>query len=131
VGALGNLGTLLYNAGYRSAARLTYREALKHNPRDHRSLVNLGNALLESNELDESRQLYERAIELDANSAQAHQGLSQVLGRLGEMWGWLLRRNGNASRRARIRPQYESVDHTRRVFRRRARPHVAASVHVE
>ncbi|MGD0969563.1 MAG: tetratricopeptide repeat protein [Candidatus Aquilonibacter sp.] len=84
VGALGNLGTLLYNAGYRSAARLTYREALKHNPRDHRSLVNLGNALLESNELVESRQLYERAIELDANSAQAHQGLSHVLGRLGE-----------------------------------------------
>jgi hypothetical protein len=84
VGALGNLGTLLYNAGYRSAARLTYREALKHHPNDQRSLVNLGNALLESNELVESRQLYERAIELDPDSAQAHQGLSHVLGRLGE-----------------------------------------------
>jgi tetratricopeptide (TPR) repeat protein len=84
VGALGNLGTLLYNAGYRSAARLTYREALKHSPNDQRSLVNLGNALLESNELVESRQLYERAIELDPDSAQAHQGLSHVLGRLGE-----------------------------------------------
>jgi tetratricopeptide (TPR) repeat protein len=84
VGALGNLGTLLFNAGYRSAARLTYREALKHHPNDQRSLVNLGNALLESNELVESRQLYERAIELDPDSAQAHQGLSHVLGRLGE-----------------------------------------------
>ena len=84
VGALGNLGTLLYNAGYRSAARLTYREALKHNPRDLRSLVNLGNALLESNDLDEARQLYERAIEIDPLSSQAHQGLSHVLGRLGK-----------------------------------------------
>jgi Flp pilus assembly protein TadD len=61
VGALGNLGTLLHNACCRSAARLTCREALKHNPRDLRSLVNLGNALLELNELDEARQLYERA----------------------------------------------------------------------
>ena len=42
----GNLGTLLYNAGYRSAARLTYGEALRHHPRDLRTLINLGNALL-------------------------------------------------------------------------------------
>ena len=84
VGALGNLGTLLYNAGYRSAARLTYREALKHNPNDLRALVNLGNALLESNDFSEARQLYERAIALDPNSSPAHQGLSHVLGRLGE-----------------------------------------------
>ena len=54
-GALGNLGTLLYNAGYRSAARLTYNEALKHHPRDLRTLINLGNALLENNDLACSR----------------------------------------------------------------------------
>jgi Flp pilus assembly protein TadD len=46
LGALTNLGTLLYNAGYRSAARLTYNEALKHHPSDLRTLINLGNALL-------------------------------------------------------------------------------------
>ena len=84
LGALGNLGTLLYNAGYRSAARLTYSEALKHHPRDLRMLVNLGNALLETNELAFARDLYERAIEVDPQSAPAHQGLSHVLGRLGE-----------------------------------------------
>jgi tetratricopeptide (TPR) repeat protein len=50
VGALGNLGTLLYNAGYRSAARLIYNEALKYHPRDLRTLINLANALLENNE---------------------------------------------------------------------------------
>ncbi len=55
IGALGNLGTLLYNAGYRSAARLTYGEALKHHPRDLRTLINLGNALLENNDLADAR----------------------------------------------------------------------------
>ena len=84
IGALGNLGTLLYNAGYRSAARLTYSEALKHHPRDLRTLINLANALLENNELAFSRDLYERALEVDPQSSQAHQGLSHVLGRLGE-----------------------------------------------
>ncbi|HTU68771.1 MAG TPA: tetratricopeptide repeat protein [Candidatus Baltobacteraceae bacterium] len=84
VAALGNLGTLLYNAGYRSAARLTYAEALKHDPSDLRSLANLGNALLESGDLPEARQLYERAIALDPAFSPAHQGLSHVLGRLGE-----------------------------------------------
>jgi tetratricopeptide (TPR) repeat protein len=77
-GALGNPGTLLYNAGYRSAARLTYSEALNRHPNGLRSLVNLRNALLESNELDESRRLYERAIELAPNSVQAHQGLGRT-----------------------------------------------------
>jgi tetratricopeptide (TPR) repeat protein len=65
IGALGNLGTLLYNVGYRSAARLTYNEALKHHPRDLRTLINLGNALLENDELPLSRDLYERALEVD------------------------------------------------------------------
>ena len=83
LGALTNLGTLLFNAGYRSAARLTYQEALKHHPDDVPALINFGNALLESNELDSARQVYEHAIARDPDSAQAHQGLSHVLGRLG------------------------------------------------
>jgi len=83
LGALTNLGTLLFNAGYRSAARLTYQEALKHHPNDVPSLINFGNALLEAQELDSARQVYERAIARDANSAQAHQGLSHVLERMG------------------------------------------------
>lgn len=84
VGALGNLGILLYNAGYHHAAILTYNEALKHDPRDVRSLVNLANALQESNELDMARQLYLRALEADPECAPAHQGLGNVLARLGE-----------------------------------------------
>ncbi len=83
LGALSNLGTLLYNAGYRNAARLTYQEALKHHPNDIPTLTNLGNALLEANELEGAKHAYEYAIELAPQSAQAHQGLSHVLGRMG------------------------------------------------
>ncbi len=100
LGALTNLGTLLFNAGYRSAARLTYQEALKHHPDDVPALINYGNALLEAQELDAARQTYERAIARDADSAQAHQGLSHVL----ERWGWKKKQSdiaSSASRRCR------------------------------
>ncbi len=56
LGALTNLGTLLFNAGIRSAARLAYQVALKHHPDDVPPLINFGNALLETNELDAVRQ---------------------------------------------------------------------------
>ena len=84
LGALGNLGTLLYNAGYRSAARLTYGEALKHHPNDLHMLVNFGNALFENQQLVEARVVYEHALEVNADYAPSHQGLSHVLERLGE-----------------------------------------------
>ena len=48
---LTNLGTLLFNAGYRSAARLTYKEALKHHPDDVP-----GNSLLKAHELEAARE---------------------------------------------------------------------------
>jgi tetratricopeptide (TPR) repeat protein len=84
VGALGNLAILLYNAGYRNAAILTYNEALNHDPLDVRSLVNLAGALLESKEFKTARQLYLRALEVEPESAAAHQGLGNVLTQLGE-----------------------------------------------
>jgi len=84
LGALGSLGTLLFNAGYRSAARLTYGEALKHHPRDVTTLINFANALFENDELAAARSVYESALEVDAGAAPAHQGLSHVLDRLGE-----------------------------------------------
>ncbi len=83
LGALGGLGTLLYNSGFRSAARLTYWEALKHHPDDLNTLVNLGNALLEAADLDEACALYRRAIAIDREFAAAHQGLSHALERIG------------------------------------------------
>jgi hypothetical protein len=84
LGALSNLGTLLFNAGYRTAARLTYAEALKHHPDDVQTLVNLGNLLLDASAYDDARKLYDRAVVLEPQCAAAHQGLSHVFERLGD-----------------------------------------------
>jgi hypothetical protein len=82
--ALNNLGTLLFNSGYRGAARLTYQELIKHHPQHVMGLVNLGNAELEEGHLPAARALYEAAIAIDPETALAHQGLSYVLARSGE-----------------------------------------------
>ncbi len=83
LGALGNLGTLLYHAGFRSAARLTYAEALKYHPADATTLVNLGNALLDNGDFADAVMLYQRALAADSELGAAHQGLSHAFERLG------------------------------------------------
>lgn len=85
--ALNNLGTLLFNGGYRSAARLSYQELVKHHPRHVMGLVNLANAELENANVEEARRLYEAAIAIDPETPLAHQGLSYALGRLGDAEG--------------------------------------------
>ena len=40
--------------------------------------VNLGNILLELNRLDEARESFNAALELDKNNAAAHYGLGQI-----------------------------------------------------
>ena len=81
--ALNNLGTLLFNSGYRSAARLTYQELIKHHPQHVMGLVNLANAEFEAGHLDVAAALYEVAIAIEPDTALAHQGLSYVHARLG------------------------------------------------
>ena len=48
--ALNNLGTLLHDTGYRTAARTAYAEAVTRHPDDPMSRVNLANTLRESDE---------------------------------------------------------------------------------
>jgi hypothetical protein len=83
--ALNNLGTLLFNSGYRSAARASYQELLNHHPQHVMGMVNLANAELEDGNLPEARRLYEAAIAIDRETALAHQGLSYVLEREGDI----------------------------------------------
>jgi tetratricopeptide (TPR) repeat protein len=85
--ALNNLGTLLFNGGFRSAARLSYQELIKHHPGHVMGLVNLANAELEEGRLEEARRLYEAAITIEPDTALAHQGLSYALERLGDATG--------------------------------------------
>lgn len=82
--ALNNLGTLLLRAGHRSAARLTYAEAIRTNPSNPVCYVNLGNTFIETNQPQIARTYFESALRLDTNFAPAHQGMSYALTRLQE-----------------------------------------------
>ena len=84
VGALNNLGTLLYFTGYRTAARSAYTEAIRRHPDQPMAHVNLGNLFLEAGELAAAREHYEAALSIDAQFAQAHQGLGNLLAELGQ-----------------------------------------------
>jgi tetratricopeptide (TPR) repeat protein len=84
VGALNNLGTLLYFTGYRTAARSAYTEAIRQHPNQPMAHVNLGNLFLEAGELAAAREHYEAALSIDSTFAEAHQGLGNLLAELGQ-----------------------------------------------
>ena len=83
IGALNNLGTLLYMTGYRTAARSAYTEAVARHPDHPMAHVNLGNLFLEAGDLAPAREHYEAALSLDSGFAEAHQGLGNLLAELG------------------------------------------------
>jgi tetratricopeptide (TPR) repeat protein len=87
VGALNNLGTLLYLTGYRTAARSAYSEAIRQHPDQPMAHVNLGNLFLETGELAAAREHYEAALSMDGQFAEAHQGLGNLLAELGQEEG--------------------------------------------
>ncbi|MGA2372032.1 MAG: pyridoxal-dependent decarboxylase [Candidatus Korobacteraceae bacterium] len=98
VAALNNLGRSLVATGHRSAARLAYKEAVARHPSDLPSRINLGMSLFEESEMleaqertaeaqqlmREARDHFEHALRLKADFEKAHEGLSYVLGHLGE-----------------------------------------------
>jgi glutathione synthase/RimK-type ligase-like ATP-grasp enzyme len=85
--ALNNLGTLLYETGYRTAARTAYTEAVGRHPGDAMSRVNLGNALREIGEIEPARAHYEEALRVEPEHPEAHQGMAYVLAELGDAEG--------------------------------------------
>jgi hypothetical protein len=78
LGTLNNLGTILYETGYRSAACTTYLQAVTHHPDDAISRVNLANLLFDENDLAAARGHYEEALRLEPDLAQAHQGMTRI-----------------------------------------------------
>lgn len=101
LGALNNLGTLLFNAGYRTAAITAYRQAVVHHPADTMARVNLANALYDAERVYEAREHYEAAIAADAACLPAHRGIAMALDKLGEPEAAALHRDlgyrGNAT----------------------------------
>ena len=78
-GALNDLGALLHNTDYRSAARLAYAEAVKHHPDNPMGRINLANALLANGEIDAARMHFDAALRLAPEHPDAHQGLANLL----------------------------------------------------
>lgn len=83
-GSLNNLGTLLHESRYRSAARTAYTQAVACHPDDPMGHVNLANLLFEEGEMESARVHFERALELNPDHYQAHQGMSYILTQLGD-----------------------------------------------
>jgi hypothetical protein len=98
-GALNNLGTLLYETGYRSAAQTAYAEAVKRHPEQPMGHDNLANTLLAGGELATARVHYETALRLAPDHVEAHRGLANLLAELGEEA--LARRHRDAAYQAR------------------------------
>ena len=77
--ALNNLGTLLHQTGYRTAAITAWNEAAARYPDDPASQVNLANGLRVNGDLARAREHYEAALRLQPDHAEAHQGLACIL----------------------------------------------------
>jgi len=83
-GALNDLGTLLYQAEFRAAARTCYAEAVKHHPAQPAGHINLANALLANGEAGAARGHYETALGLSPDHPDALQGMANLLQDLGD-----------------------------------------------
>jgi Tetratricopeptide repeat len=83
-GALNDLGTLLFEHGFRSAGRTAYLQAVRHHPANSMGHVNLANLLLAAGEPAAAREHYEAALEIDPEDAHAHRGIANLLAQTGD-----------------------------------------------
>lgn len=82
--ALNELGTLALATGHRAAARTAYEHAVKLHRENPLARVNLGNLLLEDEDLPGARTQFEAALGIDDSICEAHRGLARILSALGE-----------------------------------------------
>jgi tetratricopeptide (TPR) repeat protein len=83
-GAWNNLGRLLFETGYTSAAHTAYTAAVTYHPHEATAQVNLGNVLLDMGDLSTAEKHFKIALDLNSELTGAHQGLASVLHRLGK-----------------------------------------------
>jgi len=86
-GVLNDFGMFLFAGGLRKPAMTALLEAVKWHPDDAIGLTNLASLYLTEGDLAQARAHFERALEIDAASPKAHEGLSLVLERLGDSKG--------------------------------------------
>lgn len=86
-GALNDFGTLVLDAGYKSAARSLFSAAVQHHPDNPRGHINLANLLLAMGEYEEARSHFETALRIDSGHIHAHRGMGNLLAELGDAAG--------------------------------------------
>jgi tetratricopeptide (TPR) repeat protein len=85
LGAWSNLGRLLFDTGYTSAAHTAYSAAVAFHPEDATAHANLGTVLLERGDFAAAEAQFKRALELDPDLINAHRGLASLFQRQGRM----------------------------------------------
>ena len=84
-GAWVNLGNLLFETGYASAAHTAYTAAVTYHPEQASAHVNLGNVLLHMGNPDAAQTHFNTALGIDPEFPEAHQGLASVYHRQGNL----------------------------------------------
>ena len=82
-GAWVNLGNLLFETGYVSAAHTAYTAAAAYHPGEASAHVNLGNVLLHMGNSDAAQTHFRTALDIDPEFPEAHQGLASAYHRQG------------------------------------------------
>ncbi len=80
--ALNNLGILLFQTGYVSAAHTVYTALVTHHPDEITAHVNFGHVLLYLNNLILAQTHFHIALSFNPDLPEAHQGLASVFHRL-------------------------------------------------
>lgn len=84
VGALNNIGVLLYGAGAPEFARAFFAKAVTEHPDDPVAFVNLGNIFVDEGDFARARAAYERALEIKPEFTNAYFALACLADRLGD-----------------------------------------------
>jgi len=81
--AWNNLGRLLFETGYKSAAHTAFTAAVTYHPGESAARVNLANVLLDRGDLSGAEEHFKVALEINSDLDSAHQGLASILHRQG------------------------------------------------
>lgn len=92
--ALNSLGCLANATGHRAAARTAWEQAVRCHPGNPVGRVNLGNLLLEDEDIDGACQQFQAALGVNPGFPEAHQGLARVLAERGDEAAAWHRRKG-------------------------------------
>src|SRR5271168_2384580 len=84
LGALTNLGNLLFASDGLIEANNLYWRAVKEHPEHIVSRTNLGNLLLKVGQIEAAREQFEAALQIDPAYRAAHAGLAYVMDNLGD-----------------------------------------------